>query len=136
MFCQVPGLLRANTGHVKGPEVDVLVIAAGLHGLRALGLRDQLQGRDPEAEQEALGQLEAGRGSLSLGRGVEDAQTDEVTAGARAEGIRTRGLAIKAATLRTGEWITESQERGGVNNVIIIIIIEKSSGGVKTQSRP
>ena len=42
LFCQVPGPLRAHTGHVKGPEVDVLVIAAGLHGLRALCLRDQL----------------------------------------------------------------------------------------------
>ena len=55
----------------------------GLHlglGVHPLGLRDQLQGRDPEAEQEALGQLEAGGGGLSLGRSVEDAQTDEVTA--------------------------------------------------------
>ena len=98
-FRQVPGLLRARTRHVEGPEVDLHVVAAGLHGLRALGLRDKLQGRDPEAEQEALGQLEAGGGglSLSLSRGVEDAQTDEVTTGARAEGIRTRGLAIKTA---------------------------------------
>ena len=89
LFRLSTGLPRGHTLHVKGPEVDLLVIAAGPHVLRALGLRDQ--GRDPEAEHEALGELEAGGGGLG---GVEDAEADEVTGGARSEGVRTRGLAI------------------------------------------
>ena len=104
-FRQVPGLLRARTRHVEGPEVDLNVVAAGLHGLRALGLRDKLQGRDPEAEQEALGGAEAE--GCRLG-GVEVIEADEVRAQAGSERVRTRGLAIKAATLGTAEGVTES----------------------------